>query len=217
MRNRFTQTSSRRREPAKRQGVQSEALPNATQPHARVSKRPSTELNRSRRQAAFLKAFSAGGIVLRAAQETGVSRRTIYWWLADDPVFKAKFDLAIEDAADLLEAEARRRAEFGWEEPVYQGGQQVGVVRKYSDALMITLLKAMKPDVYKDRVEADVISKATATIDPRSSSDAELAERLERAAAILRAGGATSPRPIPEPNQAEEGSSESAEPKRGGR
>lgn len=56
-------------------------------------------------------------------------------------------------AADKLEAEARRRALEGTEEPVYQGGLLVGTKRVYSDSLMALLLKGRRKKVFADRTE----------------------------------------------------------------
>ena len=53
---------------------------------------------------------------------------------------------------DVLEDEAVRRAKEGVEEPVYQGGKLVGHVQKYSDTLLIFLLKGAKPQKYGDKV-----------------------------------------------------------------
>ncbi|MDP2936788.1 MAG: hypothetical protein Q8O86_09895 [Dehalococcoidia bacterium] len=44
----------------------------------------------------------------------------------------------------------------GTEKPVFQGGQQVGVVREYSDVLLIFLLKGARPEKYRDNLKADV-------------------------------------------------------------
>ena len=64
------------------------------------------------------------------------------------------FEEASEDAADSLEAEARRRAVEGVEEPVgWYKGQAGGVVRKYSDTLLIFLLKGRRPELYRERFE----------------------------------------------------------------
>ena len=57
----------------------------------------------------------------------------------------------MENAADLLEEEARRRAHDGVDEPVWFQGVQCGTVRKYSDTLLIFLLKGAKPDKYRER------------------------------------------------------------------
>lgn len=51
-----------------------------------------------------------------------------------------------------LEDEAIRRAEEGWEEPVFtQSGKLAGYKRRYSDALMVLLLRAHDPDRYSDK------------------------------------------------------------------
>jgi hypothetical protein len=55
-----------------------------------------------------------------------------------------------------MEDEAMRRAVDGWDEPVYQKGEQVGVVRKYSDSLLALLLRGRRPDVYRDNAQVQV-------------------------------------------------------------
>lgn len=54
-----------------------------------------------------------------------------------------------------LEAEARRRAMDGVDEPVYHKGEVVGHVRKYSDTLLIFLLKAHRPHKYRDNYKIE--------------------------------------------------------------
>ena len=109
-------------------------------------------------KAKFLEAFAVTGIVKLAAAKALVSTETAYQHRARDAAFAAGWESALRDAADLLEAEAFRRGVRGWDEPVYQGGQQVGVVRRYSDPLLIKLLGAAKPEKYRERhqVEARV-------------------------------------------------------------
>ena len=65
--------------------------------------------------------------------------------MKDDDYTEA-FDHAKQEAVETLEAEARRRAVDGWEVPVCQGGRKVGAIRKYSDLLLIFLLKAAAPE-----------------------------------------------------------------------
>src|SRR5438067_1219042 len=67
---------------------------------------------------AFIAAYGECGSVTRAASAAGVSRRVHYQWLADAD-YRRAFMEAREVAADLLEAEVRRRAVDGWDEPVY--------------------------------------------------------------------------------------------------
>jgi hypothetical protein len=101
---------------------------------------------------AFLAAFEECGNVTVACQLAGVSRSAVYLW-REDPEFEAEFEAAGETAADALEAEARRRAVEGFTEPVFQGGAQVGTITRYSDTLLIFLLKGRRRGVFGDRQE----------------------------------------------------------------
>jgi len=92
-----------------------------------------------------------GGNVKRACESADIARTTVYGWSKDDPQFKADLEEAIQRGADLLEDEARRRAHDGVDEPVFYQGEQCGVIRKYSDTLLIFLLKGAKPERYRER------------------------------------------------------------------
>jgi hypothetical protein len=103
----------------------------------------------------YVLAFAETGNRTQAAEIAGVGRTTPYsrdW--REDLVLQAALRQAEEAAADLLEREAFRRAVEGVEEPVgWYKGKPGGMVRKYSDVLAIFLLKGLRPDRYKDRVE----------------------------------------------------------------
>src|SRR5690606_18484748 len=71
----------------------------------------------------------------------------------EDPDFAAAWDEAMEQASDALEVEARRRAIEGWDEPVFYQGMETGMVRKFSDTLLIFLLKGARPEKYRDRID----------------------------------------------------------------
>ena len=102
---------------------------------------------------AFLAAYRELGNVRLACQAAQIGRSSHYRWQAE-PDYAEEFEQAKEDAVDVLEAEARRRAVDGWEEPVgWYKGQAGGTVRRYSDVLLIFLLKGAAPDKYRDRVE----------------------------------------------------------------
>jgi len=49
------------------------------------------------------------------------------------------------------EEQADRRAFVGWEEPVYQGGRLVGVVKRFSDRLAEVQLGANRPEKYREQ------------------------------------------------------------------
>ncbi len=100
-------------------------------------------------KSAFLAAFAETGTITQAARAAEISRTTHYNWLADADYARA-FDEAGKEAADRLEAEAVRRAVEGVQEPVYYKGEVVGHVLKYSDPLLIFMLKGAKPEKYMD-------------------------------------------------------------------
>lgn len=109
-------------------------------------------IDRNPKQEAFLAAYAQVGNVTAAAKIAGVNRSTHYEWLKCDQ-YQARFSEAHEEAADALEAEARRRALSGVDRPIFQRGQQVGVVREYSDTLLIFLLKATRPEKFRERFD----------------------------------------------------------------
>jgi len=70
-----------------------------------------------------------------------------------DQEFAEAWEAAIEDGTQVLENEAVRRALEGWDEDVYDGeGAVVRRTRRYNPALLIFLLKARRPEVYRDQV-----------------------------------------------------------------
>lgn len=120
-----------------------------------------------RRRAAFLQVLAATGNVSAAARAAGLARWRLYARRQKDPEFAAAWRDAEEEAVDLLEAEARRRAVDGVEEPLMGGGKlikdeggHVITVRRYNDRLLELLLKAHRPDRYKDRSEGSAIAHA---------------------------------------------------------
>ena len=57
----------------------------------------------------------------------------------------------------LLEDECLRRARDGVKVPRFHNGKISGYVRRSSDALLIFLLKARRPEKYRDRIKATQI------------------------------------------------------------
>lgn len=114
-----------------------------------------TDRIRDAAKANFLEAMGRLGTITAASRETGVPRSDHYFWMQDPEYVKA-FREAEDIAIDAMEAEARRRAVQGTNRPVYQAGRQVGDVTEYSDQLLIVLLKAHRPEKYRERVELTV-------------------------------------------------------------
>jgi hypothetical protein len=103
---------------------------------------------------AFLEAYRDTGNIRLACMAAGVGRSTVYKWQEHDGAFHAAFGQAQVEAVEALEAEAYRRGVEGIEEPVIAAGRGVvGTVRKYSDTLLIFLLKGAAPAKYRERYD----------------------------------------------------------------
>lgn len=104
----------------------------------------------------FFLVAANGGNVTRACEQAKITRVTVWQKERSTPEFKARLDAAKQLGADFLEDEAIRRAFEGVEEPVgFYMGVSNEVRRNYSDGLMQFMLKALKPDKYKDRSQVD--------------------------------------------------------------
>jgi len=123
------------------------------------------------RKARFLAILAEGGSVKLAAEKAKIGRRTAYEWKAADPEFAAAWEEAVEAGTDALEDEAKRRAYNGVDEPVFYQGEQCGLVRKYSDTLLIFLLKARRPEKYRERTTTEVTGKDGGPIETRTQFD----------------------------------------------
>lgn len=141
---------------------------------------------------AFIACMRDTGNVRESCEAAGITRTSAYNQRKADEEFAAQWDEAMEEAADALETEARRRAHEGLRrykflrdgtpiehpvtrEPYYE--------HEYSDRLLEFLLKGARPDKFRD-------AKATAP-DPdaggkKSMTDAELAVETARLLAVLR-------------------------------
>lgn len=88
--------------------------------------------NQASAQQAFLITYRLTASVTEGCRAAHISRQTAYVWRREDPEFAALWEEAQEIAVDDLEAAARQRALDG------------------SDTLMIFLLKANRPDKYRE-------------------------------------------------------------------
>lgn len=99
----------------------------------------------------WIKAFSGTGNVSEACAAVQIDRATAYRHRKDYPDFAEAWQHAAEKAADTLEREAWRRAVEGVEETYVNKKGEAHTVHRYSDLLLIFLLKGHKPDKFKDR------------------------------------------------------------------
>lgn len=92
----------------------------------------------------------AHGYSIESACKTeGIGRATYYDWRSADPVFAARADAAIEAGTDYLEDIARKRAV---------------AAKDGSDTLLIFLLKARRPNKYRERSDINLSGAVSATV-----------------------------------------------------
>jgi hypothetical protein len=141
-----------------------------------------TENMRKARKKAFLAAVALTGIVRHAADAVGVNRGTVRDWRMADPEFEAAYQAALEDAADRLEAEAFRRAHDGVKKYVVSHGKLVMVdgadgekiplvEQVYSDVLMQTLLRAHRPERFRERSDVKMSGAISVTFTEPGDKD----------------------------------------------
>ena len=128
-----------------------------------ATQRRSPELKYQRRvtaerKAAFLTELRKHGVVTAAARAASPHASPKYGCLASfkearrkDPIFAQQWDDAVDEATARIEQELHRRAVEGWNEPVYQKGEMVGTITRYSDKLMELLAIGVRPDKYGRR------------------------------------------------------------------
>jgi hypothetical protein len=83
-------------------------------------------------QRAFLTGLENTGSVTQASEAAKISRQTVYENKQNDPEFSRQWDEALEQSADALEEEARKRAFAG------------------SDVLLIFMLKGLRPQRWRE-------------------------------------------------------------------
>lgn len=123
----------------------------------------------------FIEALTSTGNVSHAASVVGCNKTTVYNHRKSDPEFAAEWEEALEAGTEALEQEARRRA-MGWEEERWtKDGSHT--VHKHSDLLLIFLLKARRPEVYRDNPPVHVHQTPQIPDIPRAAISAELRSR----------------------------------------
>lgn len=99
----------------------------------------------------FLEHLRTSCNVAGSCRAVGISSAAVYALRDKDADFAAAWDDALEDAYDYLEAEARRRAFEGVEEPVVYQGQLTPVWERNSDGTFVkdddgNLTQELNPD-----------------------------------------------------------------------
>lgn len=101
-------------------------------------------------QAPFLRVLRNTANVRAACNAAGITRAGAYKARKNDSEFEAEWEEALEDACDILEFVARRRA------------------LETSDGLLVFLLKAHRPERYADRLQVEQIVRKRAAGTGRS-------------------------------------------------
>ena len=91
--------------------------------------------------------------VSAACDALGISRSAAYRHRREDTKFAADWDQAWNRIIDKLEQVTLDRAINGWKEEVYQSGELVGYKRRFSNALMIFMLKCNRGEKFKETGE----------------------------------------------------------------
>lgn len=125
----------------------------------------------------FIAALRNSGNVRASCQAAGVERSTAYRAYATSSEFAAQWEEALEEAIDTLEGAAWKRARDGVvrHEPIMYQGEKVGekVITEYSDTLMTLLLKAHRPEKYRERFDIQIK-------DARTRAETAIAECMQR-------------------------------------
>jgi hypothetical protein len=123
---------------------------------------------------AFLESYAQWANISYAAEQAKVNRANVYYWQEHDETFALAMRQAGDAATERLEKEAWRRATEGspYTRTSYYRGEPVGTDHKieYSDQLMMLLLRARRPDLYREKVDLAVtqVVKTIAGVDPAS-------------------------------------------------
>jgi hypothetical protein len=126
----------------------------------------------------FLAALRNTANVRVACDAAEVGRSTAYRYRDRDAKFAERWDDALDEACDALELEARRRAVHGVERETWvrDGVDERGrpsfrkvLVREYSDNLLMFLLRAARPEKYRENYD---LKNLAATLAAQAVKDA---------------------------------------------
>ena len=113
----------------------------------------------------FLAHLAATADVTASAKAAGYSRRSVYEWKETDEVWRDRWEEAWHMGVDALEEEALRRGVEGVLEPVWYNGEIVGHRRKYSDNLLMFMLKGRRPETFRDNASIEHSGQTGAPLD----------------------------------------------------
>jgi hypothetical protein len=155
-------------------------------------------------QRTFIESLAQTGNVSAASRAAGRSRAFVYQARQRYPGFAAAWAQALEEASDRLEMEALRRAVDGVREDKFYRGAIVGQIIRYSDGLLMFLLKARRPDLFDSHAAG---CRQGEDGDDNAASDARnVTELRRRMASMCKAEQPAGDQPVPEPAERPGGS-----------
>lgn len=119
-------------------------------------------------QLKFLAAWAEIPTIRGASKKAGLATPQHYEWMKNSPEYAETFNEARRELVAALEHEAFRRGVEGWDEPVYQGGVQVGTVRKFDSSFVKMLLQANDPrycDRHNHNVSGEIKGKTIVVLE----------------------------------------------------
>lgn len=105
---------------------------------------------------------TSGGNITKSAEAAGITRQGVHYWRQTDPEFAEAWDDSIEAGTENLEENAYNRA------------------IKSSDLLTIFLLKARRPEKYRENIRVE-----TDAVDPKSLAAAIIAECVAQSQRLM--------------------------------
>lgn len=109
--------------------------------------------------------------VTRAARTLGHAPRSFRNYRERDPDFAEAWDAALEEGIENCEAELHRRAFEGTDKPITHQGVITGSYKEYSDTLAMFLLKAHRPEKYRERQDISHTGAMSLTVATGVPSD----------------------------------------------
>lgn len=103
---------------------------------------------------AVIRELEHHGNATKALKAANAGRGWVYRWRQNDSEFHDAFEEARTCGAEILKDEAHRRAHEGVEQAVWYQGEVAGYVQKYSDTLLMFLIKQADPS-YREHFQVD--------------------------------------------------------------
>jgi hypothetical protein len=134
------------------------------------------------RRRRFLHALARTGCVRDACRIAGISNTSAYRMRGRDGAFARAWEEALTEVLPVLEAAAFERAVEGVDEPIVRGGEVIATKKRFSDAILVTLLRradaartraaAMGLELDEEALLAEIDAKLAAMEEPAAEEGA---------------------------------------------